>query len=55
VVATQVRVFSPGLDEQRQSVVLELYCRKAAGKRRERQRQRQRQKERQTERQRERE
>ena len=25
----QVRVLSPGLDEQRQSMVLELYCRKA--------------------------
>ena len=29
----QMRVLSPGLDEQRQSVVLELYCRKAGGKR----------------------
>jgi hypothetical protein len=25
----QARVLSPGLDEQRQSMVLELYCRKA--------------------------
>jgi hypothetical protein len=28
-VPTQASVFSPGLDEQRQSMVLELYCRKA--------------------------
>jgi hypothetical protein len=32
-VTMQMRVLSPGLDEQRQSVVLELYCRKAGGKR----------------------
>ena len=32
-VPTQVRVLSPGLDEQRQSMVLELYCRKTGGKR----------------------
>jgi hypothetical protein len=29
----QVRVSSAGLDEQRQFMVLELYCRKAGGKR----------------------
>ena len=28
-----MRVFSLGLDEQRQAMVLELYCRKAGGKR----------------------
>ena len=28
-----MRVSAAGLDEQRQSVVLELYCRKAGGKR----------------------
>jgi hypothetical protein len=33
VVPRHVSVFSPGLDEQRQSMVLELYCRKAGGKR----------------------
>ena len=32
-VPTQVRVLSPGLGEQRQSMVLELYCRKTGGKR----------------------
>ena len=31
-----------GLDEQRQSMVLELYCRKAGGKREERERKRER-------------
>jgi hypothetical protein len=36
VVSVQASVFSPGLDEQRQSMVLELYCRKAGGKREER-------------------
>jgi hypothetical protein len=35
-VPTQVRVSVGGLDEQRQSMVLELYCRKAGGKRKER-------------------
>jgi hypothetical protein len=29
----QARVLNLGLDEQRQSMVLELYCRKAGGKR----------------------
>jgi hypothetical protein len=29
-----VRVSAAGLDEQRQSMVLELYCRKAGGKKR---------------------
>jgi hypothetical protein len=29
----QASVFSPGLDEQGQSMVLELYCRKAGRKR----------------------
>jgi hypothetical protein len=33
VVPMQVSVFSSGLDEQRQSIVLELYYRKAGGKR----------------------
>jgi hypothetical protein len=33
VVPTQARVFSLGLEKQRQSMVLELYCRKAGGKR----------------------
>jgi hypothetical protein len=33
VVPTQVSVFNLGLDEQRQSMVLELYCRKAGRKR----------------------
>ena len=37
-VPTQASVFSPGLDEQRQSMVLELYCRKAGGKRKGRKR-----------------
>jgi hypothetical protein len=32
-VPTQVGVLSLGLDEQRQSMVLELYCRKSVGKR----------------------
>jgi hypothetical protein len=32
MVLTQVSVFSPGLDEQKQSMVLELYGRKAGGK-----------------------
>lgn len=32
-VPTQVRVSAAGLDEQRQSMVLELYCRKREGKR----------------------
>ena len=44
-VPTQVRVSAAGLDEQRQSMVLEICCRKAGGKRkgkRERQRQRER-------------
>ena len=34
----QVRVNTVGLDEQRQSMVLELYCRKAGGKRKGRKR-----------------
>jgi hypothetical protein len=29
----QVRVSTAGLDEQRQSMVLEVYCRKTGGKR----------------------
>jgi hypothetical protein len=33
VVPTRARVFSPVLHDQRQSMVLELYCRKAGGKR----------------------
>ena len=33
MIPTQASVFSPGLDDQRQSMVLELYCRKAGGKR----------------------
>jgi hypothetical protein len=32
-VPTQSRVLNPGLDEQRQSMALELYCRKSRGKR----------------------
>ena len=32
-VPMQARVLSPGLDEQRQSMILELYCRNAGGKR----------------------
>ena len=39
-VPTQARVFSPGLDEQKQSMVLEIYCRKAGGKRKGRKRER---------------
>ena len=39
-VPTQKRVSSVGLDEQRQSMVLELYCRKAGGKRKGRKRER---------------
>jgi hypothetical protein len=42
VVLTQASVFSLGLDEQRQSMVLEHYCRKAGGKREERERKRER-------------
>jgi hypothetical protein len=34
----QARVSTAGLDEQRQSMVLELYCRKAGGKRESRKR-----------------
>ena len=33
MVPMQARVLSLDLDEQRQSMVLELYCRKAGGKR----------------------
>jgi hypothetical protein len=39
VVPMQI-VFSLGLDEQRQSMVLELYCRKAGGKRKGKKRER---------------
>jgi hypothetical protein len=39
-VPTQATVLSLGLDEQRQSMVLELYCRKAEGKRKGRKRER---------------
>jgi hypothetical protein len=39
-VPMQVRVFSPDLDGQRQSMVLELYCRKEGGKRKGRKRER---------------
>jgi hypothetical protein len=38
----QARVLGLGLDEQRQSMVLELYCRKAGGKRKGRKRERER-------------
>ena len=34
VVSSQARVLSPVLDEQRQSMILDLYCRKAGGKER---------------------
>ena len=40
MVPTQAIVFSLGLDEQRQSMVLELYCRKAGGKRKGKKRER---------------
>ena len=40
MISTQASVFSLGLDEQRQSMVLELYCRKAGGKRKGRKRER---------------
>ena len=40
MVPTQAIVFSLGLDEQRQSLVLELYCRKAGEKRKGRERDR---------------
>jgi hypothetical protein len=40
VVPTQANVFSPDFDEQRQSMVLELYCRKAGGKREDKKRER---------------
>ena len=33
MVPTQASVFNPDLDEQRQSMVLEVYCRKAGEKR----------------------
>ena len=36
----QVRVFNPVLYDQRQSTVLELYCRKTGGKRKGRKRER---------------
>jgi hypothetical protein len=36
----QIRVLCLGLYEQRQSMVLELYCRKAGGKRKDRKRER---------------
>jgi hypothetical protein len=39
-VPMQARVLGLGLDEQRQSMVLELYCRKAGGKREGRKRKR---------------
>ena len=38
----QERVLSPGLDEQTQSMILELSCRKAGGKREGRKRERER-------------
>jgi hypothetical protein len=41
VVPMQVRILSPGLYDQRQSMVLELYCQKARGKRESRKRKRQ--------------
>jgi hypothetical protein len=40
VVPTQARVFSPVLHDQRQSMVLELYCKKTGEKRKDKRRER---------------